>query len=499
MTALAPPPAITHSPEAEAAVVRKVMWRLIPFIVILYLFNYIDRVNVGLAKLQMIRTVPGLDDAVFGLGFATFFIGYFIFEIPSNLIQEKVGPRKWIARIMISWGIVSACFVFVQGPWSFYFLRFLLGVCEAGFFPGMILYLSYWIPAKQRAKASALFLTSIALSGIIGNPLGGFVLYLMSSVGTLQGWQWLFIVEGVPTVILGVIVFFYLTDYPADAHWLSAEERAILTARMAHERHNHATGHASQLRHAFTNPMVWLLGIVYGLMMFGFYVINYWTPSMAETALTNMHAIDKTTPKHVADLYCGLLSAIPFTAAAIGMVIIGHHSDRTGERRIHVIVCALVGAVGMALAAFAPVLLQGTIALVMTFLGLSIGGIGIWGTLGPFWTMPPQILTGTAAAAGIALINSIGNLCGGGLGQWGIGRLKKHTGSDLVGLLLASATLIAAAIIIGPGPNGSPHRPPRPRRSPRVRRRNKLWPKMIGYSPKYRVYFEVPRGVAQPG
>jgi MFS family permease len=459
MTAVAPPPPITHSPEAEAAVVRKVMWRLIPFLVLLYLFNYIDRVNVGIAKLGMQadpQLNPGLgnggaltfSDPVYSFGVWAFFISYFLFEIPSNLIQEKVGPRRWIARIMISWGLVSACFMFVRGPWSFYILRFLLGVAEAGFFPGIILYLSYWIPPKQRARASALFLTSIALSGVIGNPLGGFILYSTAGLGALRGWQWLFLIEGIPTIILGFVVLFYLTDYPKDAHWLSDEERAILTARMAHERHGHAGGHASQLRHAFTSPIVWLLGVLYGMMMFGFYVINYWTPTFAKQALTHSHAISADTPNYVADLYTGLLAAIPFTAAAIGMVVIGHHSDRTGERRWHVAISAIGGAAGLTMAGYAPLLFGGVAALVVTLAGLSIAGIGIWGTLGPFWTMPPQLLTGAAAAAGIALINSIGNLFGGSLGSWLIGVLKEATHSDLLGLLIAAGTLVLAACVI---------------------------------------------------
>jgi MFS transporter, ACS family, tartrate transporter len=450
MTALAPPPAITHSPEAEAAVVRKVMWRLIPFLVLLYLMNYIDRVNVGIAKLQM----PGINESVYGYGVATFFISYLIFEIPSNLIQEKVGPRRWIARIMVSWGIISTCFLFVRGPWSFYILRFLLGVAEAGFFPGIILYLSYWIPAKQRARASAMFLTSMALSGVIGNPLGGFILYLTSDAGGLQGWQWLFLLEGISTVLLGFTVLFFLTDHPADARWLSADERAILTARMAHERHGHPTSHTSELRHAFTNPMVWLLSGLYGLTATGFYLINYWTPTIAKRALIfSGDIVEKATPgtaatpEHMVYLKTGLVAAIPFTAAAIGMVIIAWNSDRTGERRWHTAISIFAGTVGLGVAALSIQFLQGYQSLVTTMTGLSVAAIGIWGSLGPFWTMPPRLLSGTAAAAGIALVNAIGNFIGGGFVQWGIGLIKKTTTSDLPALIIAATACLVAALV----------------------------------------------------
>ncbi|MEI7767961.1 MAG: MFS transporter [Phycisphaerae bacterium] len=446
-----PPAPITHTPAQEAQVVKKVMWRLIPFIVILYLMNYIDRVNISIAKLQMMDVklgIPGFNDGVYAFGVSVFFIGYFLCEIPSNLIQEKVGPRRWIARIMISWGLISCCFMFTNSPTIFYILRFLLGVAEAGFFPGMILYLSYWVPARQRARAGALFLTSTAISGIIGNPLGGYILYVARDSQLLHPWQWLFLIEGIPTVLLGCLVLYYLTDYPKDAKWLSTEERDILTSRMAHERHNHPSGHSHEIKHAFTNGRVWLLSIIYMMLMFGFYVINYWTPTICKKSLLASGSLAKDMPGYLVDLRVGLLSAIPFGAAAIGMVIIGLHSDRTGERRWHVALSATLGAIGLALAAVAPVWFEGTPALVVTLMGLSIGGIGIWGTLGPFWTMPPHILTGAAAAAGIALVNSLGNLGGGFVGPNVLGQLREHYKTDLWGLLLGTLVLLIGAAIV---------------------------------------------------
>lgn len=445
---LTPPPAINHTDAEEAAVVRKVMWRVIPFIVLLYLMNYIDRVNVSIAKLQMTDSIPGFTDGVYAFGVSIFFIGYFLFEVPSNLIQEKVGPRRWMARIMISWGLVSIGFIFVRGPWSFYTLRLLLGIAEAGFFPGMILYLSHWIPARQRARAGAFFLTSTAIAGVIGNPLGGFILYATNDVGHLRPWQWLFLIEGIPTVILGFVALRYLTDEPAGAHWLKPREREILVSRMAHERHAHPSGHAAELRHAFVNRRVWLLGLLYAMLMFGFYAINYWTPTICKKSLTTASFITAATPAHLADFRTGLLSAIPFGAAAIGMVFIGLHSDRTNERRWHVAMGSAVGAVGLAVAAVAPTMLTGTPAVVATLAGLSLGGVGIWGTLGPFWTLPPHILSGTAAAAGIALVNSLGNLGGGFVGPNLLGQLRGHYKSDLPGLLIAAGTMVAAAVIV---------------------------------------------------
>jgi MFS transporter, ACS family, tartrate transporter len=450
-------------------VVRKVLWRIIPFGVLLYVMNYVDRVNISIAKLSM-QSDPGLvsdtgkllfTDTVYAWGVGVFFIAYFLLEVPSNLIQEKVGPRRWIARIMISWALVSMAFVFVPlrhlnlgfvtvplDPCrNFYILRFLLGAAEAGFFPGMILYLSQWIPARQRARAGAFFLTSTALSGVIGNPIGGFILHSAESWSHLAPWQWLFILEGIPTLVLGVIVFFYLTDHPKDAKWLSAPERELLIARLAHEKHHHPSGHAAELKHAFANPKVWLLGFLYALLMFGFYTINYWTPTIIKESLLVAGILTPLTERHVEYLLVGLLSAIPFGAAAIGMSVIGLHSDRTNERRWHIAFSALLASLGLAFAALAYLFLPKSMMSYTTIIGLSVAAVGIWSTLGPFWTLPSHLLTGTAAAAGIALVNSLGNLGGGFGGPKLIAFLKERTGSDAGGLLVGAGLLLLAGTL----------------------------------------------------
>jgi len=397
----------------------------------------------GLAASELV-----FSDAVYAMGASVFFIAYFLFEVPSNLIQEKVGPRRWMARIMISWGLVSMSFMFVSGAVSFYVLRFLLGAAEAGFFPGMILYLSQWIPAGQRARAGALLLTSTAIAGVIGNPLGGWILYAAADWPGLTPWQWLFLIEGIPTVILGFVVFWYFTDAPKDAKWLTADEKRILIARLAQERAAHPGSHAAELRHAMLNPHVWSLGLLYAMLMFGFYTINYWTPTLIKTALTTAGVLTSSTGKHVEFAKVGLLSAIPFGAAAIGMVIIGLHSDRKNERRWHVAFSALTGAAGLVLAGYSATLFTGTLGAVAAIVGLSIAGIGIWSTLGPFWTFPPHLLTGTAAAAGIALVNSLGNLGGGFFGPNILAALRKSTGADFWGLMLGAGTLIVGAILV---------------------------------------------------
>jgi MFS transporter, ACS family, tartrate transporter len=405
--------------------VSKVLWRLIPFMIVLYVMNYLDRVNVSFAKLQM-NVDLAFSEKVYGLGASIFFIGYFVFEVPSNLIMERVGARIWMARIMVSWGLISAAMMFVRGETSFYVLRFLLGVAEAGFFPGMILYMTYWIPARQRAQAAAWFLTSTALSGVIGGPLAGLLLQMdgVPLFGTpLKGWQWLFLVEGVPTVLLGFVILFYLDDKPRDARWLTAAEKDWLEGTLARERARIPHG-SHRLRDAFAERRVWVLSALYGTMMFGFYGINYWTPSIVKGVTGSDSSV-----------VIGFLSAIPFLAAAVGMVLIGRYADATGRRRATLAACAAVGAAGMALAAVnrTPVL---------ALASLSVAAVGIWGTLGPFWSLPSQFLRGTAAAAGIGLINSIGNLFGGFVGPNVMADLKDRTGSYGVGLWVNAGVLM---------------------------------------------------------
>jgi ACS family tartrate transporter-like MFS transporter len=417
--------------DVESRTVAKVMLRLIPFIVLLYLFNYLDRVNVSFAKLTMNDDL-GLSETAYGLGASTFFISYFMFEVPSNLIMQRVGARLWLARIMISWGIISSAMMFVRGPMSFCVLRFLLGAAEAGFAPGILLYLTYWLPVRHQARAVAWFLTSTALSGLLGSPLAGLLLRLNGvplAGHPLAGWQWLFLLEGIPSVLGGIAALLLLTDRPESASWLKPPEREWLSDRLeAERRERQSHGHTS-LFAGLTNRRVWLLNITYCALMFGFQGFNYWAATIVKQA-TGLED----------NLQVGLLTAIPFLAAVVAMVIVGRHSDRTNERRWHVAVCATVGAGGLlgCAAADSPVV---AVAL------LSLAAAGIWSTLGPFWALPPLFLSGTAAAAGIALINSIGNLGGGFLGPSLMGILKDRTHSYGPGLLADAAALLMAACL----------------------------------------------------
>lgn len=424
------PPLDHYALTPESRVVAKVMWRIIPFAILLYILNYLDRVNVSFAKLQMNKDLK-FDDAIYATGAGIFFIGYFIFEVPSNLIMERVGARLWMARIMITWGIISAAMMFVRDATSFYTLRFLLGVAEAGFFPGMILYMTYWIPAQQRAKAAAWFLTSTALAGVIGGPLAGLLLQMDGADlfgWRLHGWQWLFLIEGIPSVLLGFVILFFLVDKPDKAKWLTDDEKQWLTEKL--ERERAAMPHGSHnLGLAFKSPRVWLLSGLYGTMMFGFYGINFWTPSIVERSTG---ATSKLT--------IGLLSAIPFFAAVVGMVIIGHAADASGRRRLTVCVCGFIGAAGMALAAMSH-------SPVVVIAALSLAAVGIWSTLGPFWSLPSQFLRGSAAAAGIGLINSIGNLFGGYVSPEVMGKLKVAYGTYTPGMLVSAGVLAMTGMI----------------------------------------------------
>jgi MFS transporter, ACS family, tartrate transporter len=398
---------------SETALVSKLTRRLIPFMFLLYIVSYLDRINVGFAALQLNRAL-NFDPAVFGLGAGIFFIGYFIFEIPSNLIMQRVGARVWMARILITWGVISSAMMFVNGVFGFYALRFLLGVAEAGFFPGMILYLTYWFPAEARGRAIARFMTATAIAGVVGGPVSGMLLRL-GGVAGLAGWQWLFLVEGIPAIILGFVVFAVLPDAPQEARWLSDSEKAWITARLAQEREaKQAHGH-STLSQALGSGRVWTLAFIYFAVVMSFYGIGLWLPQIVQTL------------SGFSELLVGFLSAIPYLAASIAMVIIGRNSDRTGERRWHVAGSALAGAGGLVAAAF----LKGPAA---ELAALSLAAVGIWGTMGPFWAMSSESLTGTGAAAGIALINSIGNL-GGFLGPYLVGVVRSRTNNFSFALL----------------------------------------------------------------
>lgn len=419
---------MTPTPESlEQTTMRRVTARLIPFIFLCYVIAYIDRVNIGFAATELQRDL-GLSDAAFGLGAGLFFLGYCLFEVPSNLILERVGARLWIARIMVGWGLVSMAMMFASGVGSFYLLRVLLGIAEAGFFPGVILYLTYWVPAAHRARTNALFMTAIPVSVIVGAPISEALLKLDGALG-LRGWQWLFLVEGLPAVVVGIVTLFYLTDRPDKAHWLTPDQRTWLTGTMARERAERVTrGHGSVLE-SLRSGKLWLLCAIYFMNTTVTYGVFLWLPRILRDASND------------SGVSVGWLTALPFVVALAGMILVGRHSDRTGERKWHVAICALVAASGLLLA----VAFQDNVwMLVVSFTLCQLGQRSL---LSVFWAIPPIFLGGTAAAAGIALINSLGNL-GGAVGPTVVGSLRGSSGNYTSGLLVLTAALVIEAILV---------------------------------------------------
>jgi len=407
------------------AVYRKVGWRLIPLLFLCYIVAYLDRVNVGFAKLQMQGDLR-LSDAVYGLGAGIFFIGYFLFEVPSNVVLHRVGARRWITRIMMTWGLLSAGTMFVGSPLSFYVIRFLLGAAEAGFFPGIILYLTYWYPAARRGKATSLFLAAIPFAGILGGPFSGWILQGMGGVNGWAGWQWLFLLQGLPTVALGLIVWRYLDDRVKDARWLTPAERELIARDIAAE----AAGKSEpRVAGVLGNGRVWLLALVYFAYTSGLYGISFWLPSIIKAAGV----------KGALDI--GLLSAIPWTFGVIAMYFMARSADRHLEYRWHSATGAVVGAIGLMLS----VASHGDVTLAMA--GLTLATMGIMSTFPVFWGMPTAFLGGAAAAAGIALINSFGNLSGFSA-PYLIGLIKDATQSTDAGLHMLAALLVIGAVLV---------------------------------------------------
>ena len=407
----------------SAVTLRKVTWRLIPFLFVLYVIAWLDRVNVGFAGLQM-NTDLGFSSTVFGFGSGIFFLGYCLFEIPSNIILERVGARLWISRIMVTWGVISAGLMFVRTPAAFYLLRFLLGVAEAGFFPGVIYYLSLWYPTAHRARAIAAFMTAVPVTGLIGGPLSGALLELNGLHG-LAGWQWLFLLEGLPAVILGTSVLFYLKDRPETTPWLTPAERDWLLKTLAAERK--ATGPRANIRVALTDPTVWKLGIIFLLVAAGFYGYSFWAPLIVKslTGFSNFEV----------GLVLGAISAVTI----IGMLLNSFHSDRTGERPLHIAIPLVVMAVGLVGCA---VLHQPVLAIT----ALALVPMGHCASYGPFWSMPTQFLSGSAAAAGVALVTMIANI-GSFVGPTLIGILKTRTGTHAAAFLMLGGVAIVAALL----------------------------------------------------
>ena len=427
------------SPLSEAATYRKIAWRLIPFVFICYLCSYLDRINVSFAKLQMLKDL-GLSEAVYGAGASVFFVGYLIFEIPSNLLLLRVGPRRWIARIMITWGLISAAMMFVRTPTTFYVARFFLGLAEAGFFPAILLYLTYWFPQSRRSKVIALFMTGIPMSGVVGGPLSGWIMHALGGVHGLAGWQWLFVLEGIPTAILGCMAYFYLDDKVSDAKWLTPVEKTMVSDNLRSEE---TTRVMHSIRDGLLNPKMLLLSGIYFFYTMGLYGVTFWLPTLVK-------ASGVSDPLNI-----GLLTALPYAAATIAMLTVGQRSDVTGERRWHLAVPGFVGAIGLY---FSVTYAHST---VIAMLFLTIGTAGVLTTISQFWVLPPAILGGAAAAAGLALANSVGSLSG-VVSPYVIGLIQTATGSTGNGVYgLAVSLLIGNALVLFVLPAGLVNSPPK--------------------------------------
>ena len=411
--------------EIGRATIRRVSLRLLPFLFILYVFNFLDRTNIAIAGLQMNRDLH-FSSSAFGLGSGVFFIGYSLFEVPSNLVLVRVGARRWIARIMITWGLIACAMLLVRTPLHFYILRFLLGVAEAGFFPGIVYYLSQWFPAEQRARASSRFMVAIPLSSVLGGVLGGLLLGLNGRLG-LAGWQWLLLIEGIPSVLLGFVVLAWLTERPEEAQWLTAEQRGWLTDTLRRD-HDESHGlHGLPPLSVLVQPMVWFLGVTYFLVVTGGYGYTFWAPTIIRDSL------------HTSNTATGLIIALFACISAASMLAVGMSSDRNGERCRHAAGCAFTIAVGYVGAALLP----SPIARVVAF---SLVLIGVNSFLAPFWCMPSMLLTGSAAAVGIALVNALGNL-GGFVGPSVIGLAIDATGGTTGAFLALAGLGLLAAIL----------------------------------------------------
>jgi MFS transporter, ACS family, tartrate transporter len=415
VSAASPALQVDRDEALSRTVLNKVAWRLVPFLCLLYIFNIIDRSNVGFARLTMqddLRMDPWVFDYCYGL----FYIGYLLFEVPSNLLQRRIGARRWIARIMISWGLVSSATLAVTGAWSFGSLRVLLGFAEAGFFPGIVYYLSCWFPARERARIIALFMIAVPAAGIVSNPISGVIMYYLDGVAGLNGWQWMFLLEGIPSITLGIAVLLHLTDRPEDANWLSAEERTWLVERMKREEHRQMQRHGGDLLKAAIDGRVWLLIAVYFTVAVGANAYGAYGPSLVKNLFAGSSTVE-----------IGLLTALPPLCAVVAMTVMGMLSDRRGERRKHLSFAALLGAAGWALSGWAP---NGWVGLA----GLCLAQMGMMSMLPIFWAIPTSFLSGAAAAGGIALINSVANIGG-------------ASGPNLFGLIGVHG--MAAALVAG--------------------------------------------------
>lgn len=418
------PSVVIDKPEEDAAY-RKVTLRLMPFLLVAYIFAYIDRINVGFAKLHMLNDLS-FSNAIYGLGAGLFFIGYFCFEVPSNVLMHRIGARRTISRIMVLWGLISAGMAFVETPTQFYVMRFFLGVAEAGFYPGILLYLTYWYPSARRAKAIALFMLAIPFSGVFGGPLSGWLLDAMDGVQSMKGWQWMFIVEAIPSVLCGVIAFFFLDDKVKTAKWLTPREKLIIEHNLQAEE-SQIQGH-SGLGQVFRDVRVIRLAAICFCMLLGQYALTFWLPSLIKQA-----GVESA-------LEIGMMTAIPFGAAAIAMVLLSKSSDKRRERRFHLSFALLIGAAGLVCSA----LFSSNLPLAM--LSLTVASAGILAATPVFWTIPSAMLKGVSSAAGLALICAFGSLAG-FVSPYMIGWVKDAAQSTDAALFVLAAMLTLGALI----------------------------------------------------
>jgi len=405
---------------------RKIAFRLMPFLMLCYFCAYLDRVNVGFAKLQMMSDLQ-FSEAVYGLGAGIFFIGYFLCEVPSNIVLHKVGARRWIARIMITWGILSGCFAFVQTEWQFYTLRFLLGVAEAGLAPGLLLYLTYWFPSYRRARMTVLWFIAIPISGMIGGPLSGLIMDRMSGVHGWFGWQWMFVIEAIPTVLVGLLVLAVLKDSVQDANWLTQDEKKLVKQELAQDN-QHKEGHAS-VKEFIADKRLWLLAGIYFCVVMGQYAITFWLP----TLIRNSGISD--------NWHIGLLTSLPYMCAIVVMILAGRSGDHFQERRWHLIIPMCAGALALT---FATLFASN---LTLSLICLCIAASGVLTASSLFWMLPTNFLGGVSAAAGIAAVNSFANLAG-FCSPYLIGWITTNTGSNAIGMFLITAVLIFGASLV---------------------------------------------------
>ncbi len=415
-----------ESDAVRKSAYRKIAFRLMPFLMLCYFCAYLDRVNVGFAKLQMMNDLQ-FSEAVYGLGAGIFFLGYFLCEVPSNIVLHKVGARRWIARIMITWGILSGCFAFVQTEWQFYTLRFLLGVAEAGLAPGLLLYLTYWFPSYRRARMTVLWFIAIPISGMIGGPISGLIMDQMNNVRGWHGWQWMFVLEAIPTVVVGLLVLAILKDSVNDANWLTDDEKSLVKKEIA-EDNQHKQGHGS-IKDFVRDRRLWLLAGIYFCVVMGQYAITFWLP----TLIRNSGISD--------NWHIGLLTSLPYMCAIFVMLMAGRSGDHFRERRWHLIIPMCAGAAALTLAT----LFVSNLTVSLIFLCIAASGVLTASSL--FWMLPTNFLGGVSAAAGIAAVNSFANLAG-FCSPYLIGWVTTNTGSNAIGMFIITAVLLFGATLV---------------------------------------------------